>query len=157
MQTQGVDPAAVQQSLASIPAELQRRLQNANRLLASPNASLPEKLDMISKQLKTLPDTDPDSEVNPLMAMQQQQAQAQPSQQTPVKLAGRSLALLVGLRVAQRVQAKTAARGVKIPWAKPKEVVPRPKPVAPRPAAPVAALVDLALLLARVARAIRLQ
>lgn len=96
-----------QQTIDAIPAELERRRALANKMLSSPNVELPEKLDMISKQLKTLPNEDPDAAVNPLVAMQQQQASqgGQPSQ--PV---GSKIASLVAIRFEHNMSKKAAAR-----------------------------------------------
>jgi len=59
------NPAPVQSngfgiSQEEIGSELQRRQNNAAKLLSNPGTPLPDKLDLVSKLMKTLPDADPD-------------------------------------------------------------------------------------------------
>lgn len=66
---QPIPPGGVSQD--EIAAEFQRRQQNMSKMFQNPETPLPDKLDLISKLMKTMPEEDPTMNANPLAKLMQ--------------------------------------------------------------------------------------
>lgn len=94
-QTQGFNESALSQVFSSLPGEFQRRQSNLSRTLESNDVPITDKLDLVSKMLKNMPDQEPAVTQNALQGLVAQQ----------------KLAEYVGMRMQMNRTRKTAMGG----------------------------------------------